>query len=55
MPDEIADGFKVEWVSIEKAKLLFDSSRPLEKVGELYIVPRDKIILASVKLRRHDL
>lgn len=46
MPDEIEDGFKVEWISIEKAKSLFDSEKPLEKHGELYIVPREKIILA---------
>jgi 8-oxo-dGTP pyrophosphatase MutT (NUDIX family) len=46
MLDEIDDGFKVEWVSIEKAKSLFDSEKPLEKQGELYIVPREKIILA---------
>jgi 8-oxo-dGTP pyrophosphatase MutT (NUDIX family) len=47
--DEIADGFQIQWLPLEEAIRLLASDQPLNDEGRLYIVPRDRILLAAAK------
>src|SRR5512133_3536322 len=49
MPDEIEDGFEVQWASLAVAKQLLVLDRPDEKSAILYMIPREKIILEAAK------
>ena len=48
-PEEMEDGFQVQWLPLEKAILLLASDQPLNDEDKLYIVPRDKAFLETVK------
>lgn len=48
-PEEIEDGFKVQWLPLEEATLLLASDQPLNDEGRLYIVPRDRAFLEAAK------
>jgi ADP-ribose pyrophosphatase YjhB (NUDIX family) len=47
--EEMEDGFLVQWLPLEKAVLLLASDQPLNDEGKLYIAPRDRAFLETVK------
>lgn len=53
MPDEIEAGFRVVWVEPDAALAMLCADKPGEKQGELYIVPRDRLVIeAAMELIR---
>jgi len=49
MPDEIEDGFEVQWIPFSVAKQLLRLDRTEAKNALLYVIPREKIILEAAK------
>ncbi len=49
MPDELADGFEVQWVPFAVAKQLLMLDRPDDQGAVLYMIPREKIMLEAAK------
>jgi 8-oxo-dGTP pyrophosphatase MutT (NUDIX family) len=49
MEDEITDGFEVQWVTLDEAIQTLASDQALCDEGRLYMVPRDRILLATAK------
>lgn len=47
---EESKGFQVVWLHLAEAKKALDNSKSTTPEGDLYIVPRDKVILASAGL-----
>jgi 8-oxo-dGTP pyrophosphatase MutT (NUDIX family) len=48
---ESANGFQVEWLTVEETISRLDSDAPLGQEGKLYIVPRDRALLEAVRGR----
>jgi 8-oxo-dGTP pyrophosphatase MutT (NUDIX family) len=51
MEDELAEGFEIKWVGLDEALDLLRADKPLDKEGELYIVPRDITLLEAAKAK----
>jgi len=49
MPDEVTDGFEVQWVPLAVAKQLVALDRPQDQSAALYMTPREKIIIEAAK------
>lgn len=55
MPDELEDGFKFEWIDLDKAEELVEADNPDDQVDNKYINLRDKeIIKFYLKRRAHS-
>jgi hypothetical protein len=47
--EELENGFEIKWLPIQTAVSLLSRDSPKSKEGELFIVPRDKTFLETVR------
>jgi len=49
---ELANGFQIKWLALEEAINFLETDEPFGEEGRLYIIPRDRALLETVRLAK---